>query len=179
MSSEGLSNERSLAARKLLLEYGDFLLDICRRRLPEEDAWDVFQGLFLKIQRKGLPTDINTLRAYLYQTTINAIRDHARKEKTYKEKIHDSTKHNKLKSSGNPSLIVMQRDLVRDAIDRMERHLSPTIYQVFVHKYKHGLENQEIAEIMSITIGTVARYLSLGTQLIQELYDHYYGDHHG
>ena len=170
------SGPAQVQAESLFSEYSDFLVEIFQRHLPEQDAWDVFQGLYLKIATKGFPGGIEDIRGYLYQTAKNAIKDHLRKDATYRKKISESTKHNKLKPSENPATKVMQRDLLMKTFEMIEKELGPSVNQVFVQKFQHNQNHYQVAKKLKIKKGTVDRYLSVGTKQIQEFYDELFGD---
>lgn len=165
-------------AGKLFSVYGDLLLELFKRKLPEEEALDVYQTLFLKIARKGFPEDLNDVKGYLYRTAINAMNDYLRKEKTYRRKILESTNHNTFKSCANPAAEAMHRELVTKAFEEIRKSLSPSVNQVFILKYQQKLNHDEIAENMGISKGTVDRYLSVSTKLLREiprLHDKFFG----
>jgi len=165
-------------AEKLFSAYGEPMLGLCKRRLSEEDAWDVYHGLFLKIATKGLPGNIRNEKCYVYRTTLNAITDHLRKKKKYREKILESAEHRRLSSNINPATQVLHRDMWNKALEAIEELFSPSVNQVFVLKYKYQQTHEQIAERMGITKGTVDRYLSHGTKLLREtpqLYEKFFG----
>lgn len=180
MISEQILSERPYLeeAEKLFSVYGDLLLELFQRKLPEEGALDVYQSLFLKIATKGFPEELKDIKGYLYRTAINAINDHIRKEKTYRRKILESTKHNKLKPSTNPEVQAMHRELLMKAFEEIRKTLSPSVNQVFILKYQQKLNHYEIAKNMDITKATVDRYLSVGTKMLREipeLYEKFFG----
>ncbi len=170
------SDPSQVQAEALFFEYSDFLMEIFQKHLPEQDALDIFQGLYLKVATKGFPDNIEDARGYLYRTARNAINDHIRKAEAYKNKIQGYSRQKKFAPGDNPAKKVMRFDLLMKAFERIEKHLSPSYNQVFVQKYQHNLNHREIAEKLKIKKGTVDRYLSVGTKQIQELYDQLFGD---
>lgn len=164
-------------AAEVFLENSGFLMNVLLRDLPEQDAMDVFQNLYLNLTTKGLPANLENIKAYLYQAAQNDIIDFKRKSATYRKKIqHYSETAKDPKPSDNPAKKLMQFDMVMKAFDMIGKHLGPSVNQVFIQKYQHNLNHHEIAGKLKITKETVDRYLSVGTKQIQELSKHFFGD---
>ena len=164
-------------AKELFLTHGDFLLSVFLRDLPEQDALDVFQDLYLNIAIKGIPENIENTRGYLYQAARNDIIDFKRKSTTYKKNIHKYSQHRKnFKPNNDPAKELVRFNLLVKAFEAIGKHLSPSVNQVFVQKFQHNLNHREIAEKLKIKKETVHRYLSVGTKQIQELRDQFFGD---
>ena len=168
-------NPVQLRAEAMLTAHGGFLMQIFRRHLQEQDALDAFQSLCLKLLMKGLPDHIDDVRGYLYRTARNAVNDHARQSSTYQKKIQKHYQRSTPKPVDDPARKVMQFDLVSNAFERIEKHLSPSVSQVFVQKYQHNLNHHEIAEKLEIKKETVDRYLSVGTKQVKQLRELFLG----
>jgi len=163
-------------AEELFLAHGDFLMSVLLRDLPEQDALDVFQGLYLNIAMKGVPGNIENIRGYLYRAATNDIIDFKRKSTTYRNKINNYSQHiQSTKPDDDPAEKLVRFTLLMKVFERIEKHLSPSVNQVFVQKFQHNLNHHEIAEKLKIKKETVDRYLSVGTKQIQELYDQFFG----
>ena len=170
------NNLTQTQAKELFLTHGDFLLSVFLRDLPEQDALDVFQDLYLNIAIKGIPENIENARGYLYQAARNDIIDFKRKTTTYKKNIHKYSQHRvNFKPDNDPADKLMRFNLLAKAFETIGKHLSPSVNQVFIQKFQHNLNHREIAEKLNLKKETVDRYLSVGTKQIQELRDQFFG----
>ena len=181
MSTEQASLDRydlaQTRAEELFSAHGDFLMSVLLRDLSEQDALDVFQGLYLNIVMKGVPKDIENTRGYLYRAAKNDIIDFKRKSITYRKNIHKYSQHiQNSKPDDDPAEKLMRFNLLMKVFERIGKHLSPSVNQVFIQKFQHNLNHREIAEKLKIKKETVDRYLSVGTKQIQELRDQFFGD---
>ncbi len=156
--------------------HGSFLINVLKKDLPEQDAWDVFQELYLNIAIRGIPEGIDNVRAYLYRAAQNDIIDFKRKSATQRKIIQQSLQAENPKLSENPAKKLMQFDLIMKSFEKIAKVLNPSINQVFVQKYQYNLSHHEIAEKLKIKKETVDRYMSIGTKQIQELYHQFMGD---
>jgi len=175
--SRGKSDTTQVCAEDLFFEHGDFLMNVFLKNLPEQDALDAFQTLYLNIVMNGIPENTTNIRGYLYRAATNDIIDFKRKSSTYQKNIHNYSQHlRNSKSNNDPAEKLMRFSQLMKTFERIGKHLSPSVEQVFIQKYQHNLDHHEIAEKLNLKKGTVDRYLSVGTKQIQELHDQFFGD---
>ncbi|MBN1949885.1 MAG: sigma-70 family RNA polymerase sigma factor [Bacteroidales bacterium] len=163
-------------AEQIFLTYGSFLINVLKKDLPEQDAWDVFQNLYLTIALKGIPKKVDNVKAYLYRAAQNDIIDFKRRTDASRKTLKQYSQEEKPKSVEDPAHKLMQFDLIMTAFARIANVLNPSVNQVFIQKYQHNLDHHQIAEKLHIEKETVDRYLSIGTTQIQELYSQFMGE---
>ena len=164
-------------AGELFLEHSGVLMSVFSRDLQEQDALDLFQSLYLNVTMKGIPENIENVKGYLIKAASNDIVDFKRKSATQRKNVHNYSQYvNSFRPDNDPAKQLMRFDLLMKAFETIGKHLSPSVNQVFIQKFQHNLNHREIAEKLNLTLGTVDRYLSVGTKQIRELYDQFLGD---
>ena len=79
-----------IRAEELFLAHGDILMSVLLRKLPVQDAQDVYQNLYLDVAMKGIPDNIENVRGYLIKAASNDIRDFQRKSVTHRKNVHQA-----------------------------------------------------------------------------------------
>jgi RNA polymerase sigma-70 factor (ECF subfamily) len=138
-----------------------------RKLLGADDAEDIAQEVFVKVGR-SLETlsERAKLTSWIYAITLNTVRDHARQRATHPpsartaehaeaadelpeppEQIPDTL-------SRNPEQLAVRAEMVACYLDYVRR-LPRRYYAVYALSELEELTNQEIADRLSLSLGTV------------------------
>ena len=174
---ERLSRGETAAFRDLVERYKKkvyyLALDVARN---PADAEDISQEVFLKAFRsfktfkKG-----SKLGSWLYRITYNAGIDHLRRRSLYPETVESEVLDagvpagpgSAASKTQDPGRIAENR-LLREHIDRALLKLSLQERMVFTLRHDNDLMLEEIAEVMSISIGSVKSYLFRSLQKLRK-----------
>ncbi len=145
----------------------------------EADAWDLAQEVFIKAWR-ALPRFEARAKfsTWLYRIAHNVVYDWARKRKIesagelndeifLRERIDSSS--STTPSGGESPDDLMSNGELRVKIEKALAKLSPEHREIVILKDVQGLSYKEIAEAMSITMGTVMSRLFYARQKLQAL----------
>lgn len=156
--------------RKILfdtyLAYRGALTRMLRARLGnEQDAEDLVQELYLRLQRSAEP-EVREPAAYLYKMALNLARDHQRERLRSKARDRQWVEATQTELGGEPVVGGTPADLAYGAKQRLERlmaaleELSPHCRRVFtLHKFE-GLAHAEIAARLGIGRSTVEKHMT-------------------
>ena len=173
------TRENVAKAAEVFARHGDFLLRVFRKKLREQDAYDLWQDLFLTLTARPIPAGTQNIRGYLYRAAVHDIidfkRDCRRCEKVFNKSLEKNLPSN---AAGNPVQQLIGIETVTEAFRKIEENLPPAIGQAVLHKYRKQLSHREIAEKMNIKKKTVDRYLSVGTKMMEQIQDQIEGDKH-
>jgi RNA polymerase sigma factor (sigma-70 family) len=116
-----------------------------------DDAQDVLQTIFLRLQRQGVPPNFKEPKAYFYRaavkTSLNVLRSRRRHVLTA-----DSDFFETRAQSGSSGIDVLLRTQLYQAIDS----LSPRTVEILLLRYVEDLTEPQIAKMLGISRGTVA-----------------------
>lgn len=147
------------------------LVEVCQRTVFQlvvhmvgaADAADVSQQVFLRVflniaQFSGR----SRFETWLYRITINECLQHVRRESRHKNEplIHDPHA-----TSASHTAQVEHRDLMQEALDRLE----PELRAIFVLREFQGLSYREIAASVGLSEGTAASRLSRTRRKLKQL----------
>jgi len=147
----------SPAFRELFDRYKNPIYAFVRRRVDnpgraEEITQDIFMAL---VQRRNGYEVRARFRTYLYRIALNRIAsEHRKKDEAVNEAAAPT-------SSGDPSIVQQ----VRDALERLE----PEQKQVVMLREYEGLSYQEIADLLSVPVGTVRSRLFRAKLALKEM----------
>ena len=160
--------ENKSALEELFQHHGPGLIRFLSRKMKStEDAEDIAQNAFIRIQRVANSGELDNLKAYLYQTASNLAIDQLRREKLHTNYVnHETTKHLSQDESNSPSmadqctpdrLLTAQRQLkeIRKALDT----LPVKCRQAFLLHRNKGLSYSEIAQEMRVSVSSVEKYI--------------------
>jgi len=136
--------------------------------LGRDAAEDIAQEVFVKVGRSlGTLSDEVKLTSWIYAITVNTVRDHARKRAADAARIEpshgdpgaDETAEDPISqlqdtASRSPEQSAIRDEMVAcylDYVRRLPRHY----YAVYALSELEDLSNQEIAERLSLSLGTV------------------------
>lgn len=156
------------ALEELFHDHGPGLVRFLSRKLKNpEDAEDIAQNAFIRIQRVANSGELDNLKAYLYQTASNLAIDQLRREKLHHNYINAEThKHLAQEENAGPSmsdhctperLLNARRQLqeIRTALDS----LPVKCRQAFLLHRNRGLSYSEIAQEMGVSVSSVEKYI--------------------
>ena len=173
------SQQNTQKAAELFSAHGDFLLNVYRRELNDEDARDLWQNLFMTLVARPVPDHVPNKRTYLYRAAVNDIIDFKRGLKLNQRKMREYLELNRQnKRQRRPVHKLIGREAILNAFKHIETNLPPAIGQALLHKYTKHMSHREIAEKMNIKKQTVDRYLSVGTKMMEQMQDKIIGEDH-
>jgi RNA polymerase sigma-70 factor (ECF subfamily) len=134
------------------------------RLLGRDRAEDIAQEVFLKVGRSlATLSDRTRLTPWIYAITLNTVRDHARKHATdtrHGEPVQrdasdgSATSDSQDKVSRDPEQAAIRNEMVACYLDYVRR--LPSHYRlVYALSEFEELTNQEIAERLRVSLGTV------------------------
>jgi RNA polymerase sigma-70 factor (ECF subfamily) len=144
-------------------QYGSLVYTFCRRTLDESRAKDVTQEVFISAwrSRERYEQSRGTLAGWLIAITKNRIVDNVRSEQRHADR----------RSSGDPADVPVAAEVERVG-DRMMiaealRCLPDRARQVITMHYFDDLTHRQIAERLSLPLGTVKSDLRRGLSQIR------------
>lgn len=177
------------AFEKLILQYEKQVYNIAYRMFYNEaDAKDISQEVFLRIYQKiHTFEETSKFSTWLYRITINICIDELRKRKgketysideTYKQEDGEMTKQYKLQEQG-PEEVFLQKERI-EALHKGIQKLPEDYKAVIILRDLQNFSYQEIADILSCSLGTVKSRISRGRiqlknillEQTRELFDH-------
>jgi RNA polymerase sigma-70 factor (ECF subfamily) len=179
INSGGIGQNVNEAA-ELFTVHGEFLLQLFQKKLPEQDAYDLWQDLFLSLVTNPIPRHIPNIRNYLYRAALNDIVDFKRRSQLHKEKIGEYSYM--LKSDqfdGNPAKRLIEGESLSEIFRQIEQSLPSTVGQVILDKHKNNMSHRQIAEKLNLKQETVEQYMSVGIKKIREIQGQIIGDKYG
>jgi len=155
-----MAPESPLSLDETYRRHGDEVRAYLRRRLDSpEDAEDLAQEAFLRLQRSGRLDQLDNPRAYLLRTAENLLRDRFRRDSlgvidTSRE-VTDDFAH----PAPSPERSASARQEL-EALARAVAGLSPKVRQALIlHKFHH-YSYRRVAAIMGISPKTVEKHLA-------------------
>jgi RNA polymerase sigma-70 factor (ECF subfamily) len=140
------------AFQQLVLTYDQQIYGLIRRYISDRDlANDVYQEVFMSayknIQSFSFQSEFST---WLYRIAVNASLSQIRKDKRYKhEPFQEMSIHSNAKEHST---------LITDVFE-LAKTLPEKQRLVFFMRFQNDLKLSEIAEAMSVDLGTVKGYL--------------------
>ena len=135
--------------------------------LGVDEAEDIAQETFVKVGRSlGTLSDPTKLTSWIYAITLNTVRDHARKRAAARafvsspgdvgetEEPEDPLAQIRDSRSHSPEQAAIRAEMVACYLDHVRR-LPRRYYVVYAQSELEELSNQEIADRLSISLGTV------------------------
>ncbi|MDE0654661.1 MAG: sigma-70 family RNA polymerase sigma factor [bacterium] len=151
------------ALRAAYLRYGSLVYTYCRRTLDESRAKDVTQDVFISAwkSRGRYEPSRGTLAGWLIAITKNRIVDNVRSEQRHERRRSDND------PTGVPVAAEVEQIGDRLMITEALRCLSDRARQVITLHYLDDLTHQQIADRMSLPLGTVKSDLRRGLSQIR------------
>ncbi len=131
-----------------------------------EDAEDIAQNAFIRIQRMAEQGELDNPKAYLYQTAANLAIDMQRREKLHQSYVQQTIDREHLSEADASSLIdyctperLLSARNELDAIKQAMDELPVKPRQAFLlHRIK-GLSYNDIALEMGVSVSSVEKYI--------------------
>ena len=159
--------ENRTALEELFQNHGPGLVRFLSRKMKSpEDAEDIAQNAFIRIQRVANSGELDNLKAYLYQTASNLAIDQLRREKLHHNYVNQEANKQLAQNENTSSmsdhctpdrLLSAQRQLkeIRKALDG----LPVKCRQAFLLHRNKGLSYSEIAREMCVSVSSVEKYI--------------------
>jgi RNA polymerase sigma factor (sigma-70 family) len=158
-------------AHKVFAEHSNFIRAVISRQVKSEDqADDIFQNFFLSLVQKPVPEDVRDVKSYIYKAIINDIVDAARRVERYQALVHRYSEQ----LNFSAYIIIPETALsIREETDKILELISGRLrrseFQAITLRYGNCTDTNEVAEKMSVTSGTVRRYISVGLAKVRKL----------
>jgi RNA polymerase sigma-70 factor (ECF subfamily) len=141
------------------------------------DAEDVLQTVFLRLLRRDASAEaVGNIPSYLHRAAVNSALDLMRARQTARnvplDDVAPSLMENASLAPDRAHSSAEAREWLRGAVAR----LSPAAAEIFSLRFFEGKDNNEIAEIVGTTPGTVAVTLSRTRDRIEKEFRAYQGE---
>jgi len=144
----------------------------------EEEAEDVVQELFLKIERStGIDANVRSPAAYLFTMALNLSRSYRRERLRARRRDGQWVETNNVMAGPDAIADAPSADSVYDAKQRIEQvaaaleKLSPQCRNVFrLHKFE-GLSHAEVAARLGISRSTVEKHMTTALKALLRMVD--------
>lgn len=135
---------------------------LLKRTRSQEDAEDLMQETFYRVQRQANEGHVDHIRGYLYRTARNLVIDQAR-HRNLGVIDHNVTvdEEDHVHPDLSPEEVVSVRQEYRTLCDAVVR-LSPQVRRVVILSKFAQLSYKEIANVMNISPKTVENHLARG-----------------
>lgn len=154
--------------RRLVDVYFDFIWRSLRRLgVPEADADDAAQQVFLVVARKLPLIDPNNERSFLFGTALRVASDVRRARRRRREDPTEPGGADPCDGGPGPEDLVAQRR-ARELLDEVLESMSLDLQTVFVLFELEELPTPEIASLLGIPVGTVASRLRRAREEFQD-----------
>jgi RNA polymerase sigma-70 factor (ECF subfamily) len=116
-----------------------------------QDADDVLQNLFLWLLRRGVPSDLQDIKGYLYRAAVNASLSIVKSRK--REISHDDAQQDEPRAEdGADKDTGEDQRLLTDAIAQLD----PRSAEMLILRYEHDYSDAEIAKLLGTSRSVVA-----------------------
>ncbi len=157
-------------------QHSDFIWSIIRTKVNNEDqAWELFQNLYVTLATRNLPSNIINIRSYLYRAIINQIVELARKRQRQRQLLQNVFLNLKILIKKEPPRNV-SISKVDKILEFMKEELSYNEEKAIILKYLEGYKISEIARKLDVKKSTVSSYLHSGIKKIRLLIKERPGD---
>lgn len=143
------------------------LVRFLKRKLNNsEDAEDIAQNAFIRIQRLAEQGELENPKAYLYQTASNLAIDMLRREKLHQNYVRQTISKEQFSDEEFSSvtdyctperLLSARREL--DAIREAMNDLPVKCRQAFLLHRVKGLSYNDIAQEMGVSVSSIEKYI--------------------
>jgi len=150
----------------------DLLPDLVRYvrkcTMSVHDTEDIVQEALLsgyKALKEG--TEPVSIRAWIFTIVHNQMINYHRKKGTI------STMVEKLKSSMPQTSEHLSKEIDAELIANKVNSLPPTARETIILRYYHGFSYEEIADIMSVSVGTIKQQIFRSLKFLREQISHF------
>ncbi|GMG87279.1 RNA polymerase sigma factor [Biformimicrobium ophioploci] len=159
-----MNRSRHSLLEKLFTQHGQPLVRfIARITRNTEDAEDIAQQAFVRLQKMNSTTELDNPRAYLYQIANNLAVDQLRRGKLHQEYLNqqrpaEGEDFGGPEESLSPERVLAARQKLQTIYDTMDK-LPLKCRQAFLLHRTRGLSYSEIAHEMNISVSSVEKYI--------------------
>ena len=160
--------------KQIYEEDGDFIRKVIQVHLGNLlNGDDVFQGFFLRLLEKPIPSKVVNRRSYLYRMIINNMINEAHRVEAYKKRIsrYSQVQPSKARVRG-PYEKTAQTNEFNCIMQIIDNKLPSQIATALKLHYKKGDTNGAIAQAISVKKETGRRYIRRGLKKLREIFKH-------
>lgn len=146
---------------KLFAEQHDGLVRfLCRRLNSLEDARDIAQNAFVRMQKMENLRELDNVKAYLYQVASNLVIDQKRRERLHGNYLQQESQNDHMYAVSDDSpedVLIAQRQL--EVMEKALQRLPEKCRRAFLLHRVKGMSYSDIAEEMSVSVSSVEKYI--------------------
>ncbi|MFA5422630.1 MAG: sigma-70 family RNA polymerase sigma factor [Phycisphaerae bacterium] len=171
---EKFSKDNVALAADIFEKHGDFIYGIIRYKTSDPSLVDdLYQDFFLSLAANPVPLEGPKLRAYLYRSIINDIRDATRRVKRYSNLLEKYTKNSNLPINKREfKNAISSEDRIDEIIRKAWELLSPNEITAISLRYLKDYSIKEVSEKMKVKPATVSRYICVGLSKLRMCLNH-------
>ncbi len=165
-----MESTKSLNFEDIVDQYGDFVFNLAYRVLgnhadAEDAAQDAFLSAYRNFHRFRGDSSVGT---WLYRIAVNAALMKLRRDKNKRAQIHTEYQEMQLVSpEEGPEKLAINSEL-RERLERGLDMLAPNLKAVVLLRDLQGLNNQEAAEVLDISVSSLKARLHRGRVQLRE-----------
>jgi RNA polymerase sigma factor (sigma-70 family) len=162
------SRERVRLATEIFRKYGGEIRAMIRVVAGDQSqADDLFQNLFLSLVAKPLPSDIRSIKRYLYKAIVNDVISQCRREKCRFKHIRIYAIHQRRGCvEEDPRDLLIRAEQTRRMLEIVDR-LRPTEAQAVLREYALDHDRDKASGEMGIKRRSFTKYLSRGMKRLR------------
>ncbi|MHC4131543.1 MAG: RNA polymerase sigma factor [Planctomycetota bacterium] len=158
------------AARKIFIEYGDFIYGVIRFNIKNEfEVEDVYHDIFLHLISKPMPKDIQNMKCFLYRVVSDKTKDAIRRIDRYNRRIQRYAQNSCSFDGTQPENTIIDREETEKMFGLIQKNLSPKEAKAVTLKYFNDNKIASIAEKMGIQKRSASRYISVGLKKVRHV----------
>lgn len=151
----------------LFREHAQQLVHFLKRKVgSQEEAEDIAQNAFIRIQRLAETSEMDNPKAYLYRTASNLLVDTKRRhklEENYKHATQTADQFTEHEASRFCNAISPEQLLIAkselETVNNAIKSLPNNCRQAFLMHRLNGYSYSDIAEIMGVSVSSVEKYI--------------------
>jgi len=165
-----MANANSLNFEDIVDQYGDFVFNLAYRVLgnhadAEDAAQDAFLSAYRNFHRFRGDSSVST---WLYRIAVNVALMKLRRDKNKRAQTESEYEETRLVSPlEGPEKLALNSEL-RDRLEQGLDLLSPNLKAAVVLRDLQGLNNQEAADVMAISVSSLKARLHRGRVQLRE-----------
>ena len=169
-ANSNMENDKPLQFEDIVDQYGDFVFNLTYRVLgnhadAEDAAQDAFLSAYRNFHRFRGDSSVST---WLYRIAVNAALMKLRRDKNKRAQVHTDYQEMQLVSpQEGPEKLALNSEL-RDRLERGLDMLAPNLKAAVVLRDLQGLNNQEAAEVLDISMSSLKARLHRGRVQLRE-----------
>lgn len=143
-----------------------FLVGIIR---SEDQAYDLLQDLFLKVwQNREALADVDNINAYLYSIARNSAFDNLRRFSKETLILEELAQSGRTALDPTPADILIEKEL-GERIAAAVKRLSPQQQKVYVLRKEKGLQYEEIAQLLDLSVSTIKNHMKRALENLRKI----------